>query len=391
MLGGRHIVLGVSGGIAAFKAVYLARRLIERDAEIHVVMTDGATRFVGEQTFAAITGRPVVTSLFGDEMVSPHTELARWADLIVVAPATANVIGAVAHGLSDDALSATILAADVPVVMAPAMHTEMWEQPAVQRNVAALLDDGRIIVGPVEGSLAGGDVGAGRMVEPEVIVEAIGDTLHLPLAGWKVVVSAGGTREAIDPVRYVGNRSSGKMGYAIAEVAAARGAEVTLVTSAHRPVPRGVTAVAVESAADMAEAVWGAMDGADAIVLAAAVADFRPVDAADSKLSRTDGPPQVILEPTSNILTGVVEADTGAFVVGFAAETGSLERAVTKATTYGVDLLVANDVASPGSGFGTDTNAVTLIAPDGAQTPLPLMSKLDVARRLWDEVGERRA
>ncbi len=386
MLRGRRIVLGVAGGIAAFKSVYLARRLIEAGAEVKVVMTAGATEFIGEQTFAAVTGSGPVVSLFGDDLVSPHTELARWAELMVVAPATANVLAQLAHGHAPNAVTATVLAADVPLVLAPAMHTEMWEQPAVQRNVATLQSDGAIIVGPVSGALAGGDTGAGRMVEPEEIVAAIAGAFGQPMAGWKFVVSAGGTREAIDPVRFIGNRSSGKMGYAVAEAALRRGADVTLVSAASLPAPAGVTLIPAESAEDMARVVWDHAAAADVVVMTAAVADFRPAKVAESKLARTDGPPDIVLEPTPNILAGLVERATGATIVGFAAETGSLERAVHKAKTYGVDLLVANDVEEPGSGFGTDTNQVTFITPDGVSDPQPLLTKQEVADRLCERI-----
>ncbi|MDH3500822.1 MAG: bifunctional phosphopantothenoylcysteine decarboxylase/phosphopantothenate--cysteine ligase CoaBC [Acidimicrobiia bacterium] len=386
MLRGRRIVLGVAGGIAAFKAVYLARRLIERGAEVRVVMTAGATKFVGPQSFAAITGTPPITSLFGADLISPHTELARWADCLVIAPATANLIAQVANGHSSNALAATALAADVPVVLAPAMHTEMWEHPAVQRNIATLEKDGVILVGPTSGELAGGDAGVGRMVEPEEIVAATESAFDQSMGGWHVVISAGGTREAIDPVRYIGNRSSGKMGYAIADAASRRGARVTLVTTSTLAPPPNVTVVPVESAEEMAAAIWDITPEADVVVMAAAVADFRPARIADAKLARVDGPPEIRLEPTPNILAGVVERRNRATVVGFAAETGSLDRATGKAMTYGVDLLVANDVAAEGSGFGTETNQVTFIGPDGSQEPQPLVSKADVAEALCDRL-----
>jgi phosphopantothenoylcysteine decarboxylase/phosphopantothenate--cysteine ligase len=384
---GKRIVLGVAGGVAAYKAVYLARRLLEAGAEVQVVMTAGATRFVGEQTFRAITGNPVVTSLFGATTPSPHTELARWCDAIVVAPATANMMSKVAHGQSGDALAATILATDRPVLMAPAMHTEMWEQPATQRNVSILEADGRLLVGPVTGPLAGGDTGAGRMVEPDDIVAALASLFPASLAGVRVLVTAGGTREAIDPVRYIGNRSSGKMGHAIAGEAASRGAEVTLITSARRPAARGVVVVEVESAEQMAQAAWSRADQVDVAILAAAVADFRPKQAADAKIPRTGGVPEIVLEETPNVLRGLVERTAGrARIIGFAAETGSLTRAFDKAKHYGVDLLVANDVSDAESGFGTDTNRVTFISPDGSAEAMELMSKTDVASHLLDRV-----
>ena len=392
-LHGRRLILGISGGIAAYKAVYLARRLVEAGAEVRAVMTAGAVRFVGEQSLAAVTGDRVITTLYGATEVSPHTELAGWAHALVVAPATANVLAKVANGLSDEALTATIAAFEGPVVMAPAMHSEMWRQPAVRRNVQTLKNDGRCLVGPVSGALAGGDTGIGRMVEPEEIVEATAGVFDTSLTGLNVLVTAGGTREAIDPVRYVGNRSSGKMGHALAAEAAARGARVILVTTASGvDMPEPVEIVAVESAEDMAREVWSRTPVIDVAVLAAAVADFRPVDVAGAKLARTAGPPRIVLEPTPNVLAGLVErAGSGVTVVGFAAETGGLDRAVRKAATYGVDFLVANDVTLPGSGFGTDTNQVSIIFPDGRQEVLELMSKRGVAGEIWSRVAALRA
>jgi phosphopantothenoylcysteine decarboxylase/phosphopantothenate--cysteine ligase len=383
---GRRVLLGVTGGVAAYKAAYLCRRLLERGAEVEVVLTPSATAFVGAQTFASLTGRHPVTSLFDSERVSPHTELGRWAELIVIAPCTTNTLAKLANGISGDALSATVAASEAPVFLAPAMHTEMWEAPATQANIRRLTEAGYTVIGPVEGELAGGDRGAGRMVEPDEIVDALAGALGGPLAGRRVVVSAGGTREAIDPVRYIGNRSSGKMGHAIAASARDLGAAVILVTSAPNP-PGGVEVVPVESAHEMAEAVWAASAGADVAVLAAAVADYRPAAPAADKLRRADGPPVVELEPTEDILAGVVAMEARPYVVGFAAEVGSLDGAVTKATTKGVDLLVGNDVAEPDSGFGTDTNRVTFIAPDGTREELPLLSKREVADRLWERIS----
>ena len=357
-------------------------------------MTGGALRFLGEQTMAAITGYPVVTTLFGSDQAgpSPHTELARWADALVVAPATANVVAKVANGLADDALTATVAAFDGPVVLAPAMHTEMWQQPATSRNIRRLEEDGRRLVGPVVGELAAGDSGMGRMAEPDEILAAVAGVFDDSLSGLKVLVTAGGTREAIDPVRYVGNRSSGKMGHEVALEAARRGAEVVLVTTTTPPeMPRSVEVVAAESAEDMAREVWARAPVLDVAVLAAAVADFRPADVAGTKLARSDGPPRIVLEPTPNVLAGLVErVEPGTTVVGFAAETGGVDRAVGKATTYGVDFVVANDVTSPGSGFGTDTNQVTLISAAGEHTPLALMSKRNVAGAIWDQVAALR-
>ena len=391
-LAGRRLVLGISGGIAAYKAVYLARRFVEVGADVRSVMTSGALRFVGEQSLAGVTGRAVVTSLFGGIEVSPHTELAAWADAVVVAPATANVMAKVANGLADDALTTTVAAFDGPVVMAPAMHTEMWEQPATRRAVQLLKNDGRYLVGPVSGALAGGDTGPGRMVEPEEILLAAAAVFDASLSGLTVLVTAGGTREAIDPVRYVGNRSSGKMGHALAMEAARRGARVVLVTAAPTArMPETVEVVEVESAEDMAREVWSRAAMIDVAVLAAAVADFRPVAVAPTKLARADGPPRIVLEPAPNVLAGLVErVGRGTTVVGFAAETGGLDRAVRKAASYSVDFLVANDVTLPGSGFGTDTNQVSIISPDGSRQALALMTKREVAAEIWSRVVDLR-
>jgi phosphopantothenoylcysteine decarboxylase/phosphopantothenate--cysteine ligase len=392
VLRGRRIVLGVTGGIAAYKAAYLARRLVEQGAEVRTVMTDAAIEFLGPQTLAAVTGHHPVVGFFDEDAVSPHTELARWADAIVVAPATASTLSRLAHGLSEDVLAATVLAFAGRVIVAPAMHTEMWEHPATQRNVAALREDGCVIVGPATGSLAGGDEGAGRMVEPDDLVATIESVLagSADLSGWRVLVSAGGTREPIDPVRYIGNRSSGKMGNAIAAEAAQRGAAVTLVTTVAPPAIPGIEVIRVESAAEMAAAVESAVAECDVAVLAAAVADFRPADPAATKLRRLGGVPDLDLEPTPDILAGIAAMSDRPFLVGFAAEVGSIEGAIDKARDKGTDLLVANDVARPGSGFGTDTNQVTLIHCDGSTEEWELLSKSEVARRLWTRVAELR-
>lgn len=391
MLAGRRIVLGITGGVAAYKAAYLARRLIERGAEVRVVMTESATRFIGEATLAAITGRHPVTKLFGDEDVSPHTELAAWADIIVVAPMTAASISRIATGESSNALTATLLATTAPVVIAPAMHTEMWEHEATQANLRILEQRGYTIVEPAEGELAGGDVGIGRLREPEEIVDAVESVLGSgPMSGLTVLVTAGGTREALDPVRYIGNRSSGLMGNAVARAAAARGAFVTLVTTAGNPDISGVKVIEVETADDMAQAAWSVGPQCDIAVMAAAVADFKPSTTAESKLKRADGVPVIELVPTPDVLKGINESDPRPFLVGFAAETGSLDDAHAKAVRKGVDLLVANDVSKDGSGFGSETNEVTLIRPDGTTRELPLLSKDEVAEALWDEVATLR-
>jgi phosphopantothenoylcysteine decarboxylase / phosphopantothenate---cysteine ligase len=389
MLDGRRVVLGVTGGVGAFKAAYLARRLVEAGATVRAVMTSSARHFLGEQTLAAITGTHPQVDFFGSDSVSPHTDLARWAECIVVAPATAATMARLANGQSDDLLSATVIAFTGPVIVAPAMHTEMWEHPATRRNVATLRSDGVVLVGPVSGALAGGDTGEGRLAEPEQIVEAVATALGAgSMAGMAVLVSAGGTREPIDPVRYVGNRSSGKMGNAIALEAARRGARVVLVTT--KPAPRhpALEVIDVETAGEMAEAVWERAADVDVAVLAAAVADFAPAQAAADKVRRTDGPPEIELVPTPDILAGVAAMEKRPFLVGFAAETGSTGGAAAKASSKGVDLLVANDVTAAGSGFGSETNQVTLLLPDGTADEWPTMLKQEVASRLWDRIIE---
>ncbi len=386
-LSGRRIVLVVTGGVAAYKSAYLARLLVEGEAEVRVVITEEATNFIGPTTFAAITGQPVVRSLFSSGQVSPHTELGRWAEAIIVAPATAATLARLALGISEEAASATLLASTAPVLLAPAMHTEMWENPATQRNLALLRQDGRSVVGPETGALAGGDEGIGRMAEPEVIVEALIDLLAGPLSGLTVLVTAGGTREAIDPVRFLGNRSSGKMGHAIADEAARRGARVHLVTAADRRSHPAVDLIRVESAQEMAEAV-DKLD-VDIAIMAAAVADFRPKDPRGSKLSRSEGPPDIALEPTPDILSAVLSRSKRPFVVGFSAETSNVSRAVEKALRKGSDLTVANDVDEPGAGFGVDTNRVSIISAEGDVEEWPLLSKDEVAARLWDLIQSR--
>jgi phosphopantothenoylcysteine decarboxylase/phosphopantothenate--cysteine ligase len=396
-LNGRRIVLAVTGGVAAYKSAFLCRRLIEAGAEVRVVMTDEAVNFIGPTTFASLTGKPVIRSLFSSDLVSPHTDLGRWADAVVVAPATAATLSRLVTGLSEEPVSATLLATRSPVLLAPAMHTEMWEHPATVRNITQLRDDGHHFVGPSSGTLAGGDEGMGRMAEPEEIVAALDDLFGgaspaLSLSGLKVLVTAGGTREAIDPVRYIGNRSSGKMGHAVADEAARRGADVVLVTTAERPSHPAVKVVRVESAQEMADAASGV--DADVAVMAAAVADFRPAGPSEEKLARTDGPPEVHLEKTPDVLASVVARRPRPFVVGFAAETGTsdqtwLERATGKAAAKMVDLLVANDVTEPGAGFGVDTNHVAIVFPDGRVDDWEMAPKTEVARRLWDLISNQ--
>ncbi len=394
MIVGRRIVLGVSGGIAAYKAIEVCRRLVDAGAHVVPVMTRGATRFVGETTFSALASEPVHTSLFSDRDPIPHTRLGQAADLVVVVPATARVIGAYAAGISSDLLTATLIATEAPVVVCPAMHTEMWRHPAVQENIATLRRRGVHVVPPEEGRLAGGDVGAGRLASPEAIVAEVERVLTAgrDLAGLHVLVTAGGTREPIDPVRFIGNRSSGKQGHALAAEAAARGAKVTLVTTVGLAVPAGVDAVRVETAAEMADAVGAVAPGADVVIMAAAVADFRPVRVAERKIKKTGGPPEVVLERTADILAGLgSRKPPGQTLVGFAAETHDLrQNAASKLVDKGADLIVANDVTAAGAGFEHDTNRVVIMYADGAEREVPLADKRAVARAVLDAVLERR-
>lgn len=383
-LRGRRLVLAVTGGVAAYKSAYLARLLVESGAEVRVILSESALEFVGPQTFAAITGSQPHTGLFGEDEVSPHTGLARWASLIVVAPATAATIARIANGLSTDLVSATLLASTSPVLMAPAMHTEMWEHPATQRNIETLRIDGYHFIGPESGALAGGDIGTGRVSEPDAVFSRVEQILSPPGPSLRVLVTAGGTREPVDPVRYLGNRSTGKMGHAIANEAARRGMDVTLVTTSDLPVLPTIKVVSVESAQEMLDAVGGI--DTDIAVMAAAVADFRPTNPSRSKLARSEGLDSIALEPTPDILSSVVDRDPVPFVVGFAAETGDLDRAVEKARSKKVDLLVYNDVSEPGSGFGTDTNRVVIIDRDGTTDEWPVLSKDEVAARLIERV-----
>lgn len=389
MIGGRRVLLAVSGGVAAYKSAYLARRLVESGAEVRVILTESAREFVGAQTFAAITGSQPQTGLFGQSSVSPHTELARWAELIVVAPATAATLSRLAHGLSDDLLSATLLASEAPVLLAPAMHTEMWQHAATQRNVETLRGDGHHFIGPESGDLAGGDVGIGRVAEPDEVIATIVSLLTPSGGSKRFLVTAGGTREPVDPVRYLGNRSSGKMGHAIANEAARRGMDVTLVTSSHLPVLPSIKVISVETAREMLEAVAGV--DTDVAVMAAAVADFRPTNPSGTKLARSEGLDSIDLEPNPDILASVVARAAAPFVVGFAAETGDVSRAIEKAKAKKVDLLVYNDVSEPGSGFGTDTNRVVVIDRSGNTDEWPVMSKDGVAAKLVDRIMDELA
>lgn len=398
-LAGKRIVLGVSGGIAAYKAVEICRRLMDEGAHVIPVLTKGATRFVGRTTFDALASERVQMSLFDEDDPIPHTTLGQTADCVLVAPATARVIGAYAAGISSDLLTATLIATRAPVVVCPAMHTEMWEHPAVANNIATLVERGVHIVGPESGRLAGGDEGAGRLSSPADIVAAVSRVLDVgekrsDMAGLSVVVTAGGTREPIDPVRYIGNHSSGKQGYAFAEEAAGRGASVTVVTTVDRPgslsatVASGVTVVRVDTAEEMATATADAAKEADVVIMAAAVADFRPVDPAGVKLKKRDGVPAIELEPTPDILASLgASKPEGQILIGFAAETCDVaDNAAAKLNGKGADYIVANDVTAENAGFAHDTNEVLVLASDGRAHSVGLRSKRQVAQAVLDLV-----
>ncbi len=388
------ILLGVTGGIAAYKAADLARQFVMRGFVVKVVMTEHATRLVGPATFRAITGNPVATSMFAQGAAPvQHISLAREADLVVVAPATANVLAKMANGLADDLLSTVLLATRAPVLVAPAMNPDMYRHPAAQANLEELRRRGIGVVGPESGPVACGEAGEGRMSEPARILEAALEVLGLRgrLSGWKVLVTAGGTREAIDPVRYIGNRSSGKMGYALASAARRMGAQVTLISGpTHLEAPRGVELIAVETAEEMWNEVNARAPQHAAVVMAAAVADFTPVAKGGEKI-RKKGREGLTLElvSTRDIL-GQLGKDKkrGQVLVGFAAETGEVvDRAREKLHDKGADMMVANDVALPGSGFDAENNRAVLLFADGRIVELDLMPKAELAVRIWEETA----
>jgi phosphopantothenoylcysteine decarboxylase / phosphopantothenate---cysteine ligase len=390
VLSGKRILLGVSGSIAAYKAADLASRLTKAGARVDAILTAAALRFITPLTFQSLTGRPAPASLWSEEAHVLHVGLADGADLLVVAPATADVLAKLAHGLADDLLSVTALAARCPLLVAPAMDAGMFEHPAVQANLATLGARGATVIGPADGRMASGLEGRGRMLEPEEILGHVrlAAGRNGPLAGRRVVVTAGGTQEPIDPVRVVANRSSGKQGFAVAQAALDRGAAVTLVAApCALATPVGALRIDVSTAQEMADAVLESCAGADALVMAAAVADFRPARPAARKLKKEAGLPAVELERTTDILAVVTEARARpACVVGFAAETGDLlANARKKLKEKRLSLIIANDVTQPGGGFGSDTNRVTLIDAAGAQE-LPLLSKAEVAGKILDRV-----
>ena len=386
-----RVVLGVCGGIAAYKAVEVCRRLVDAGVHVAPILTDDAQRFIGALTFSALASEPAHTSLFDGPDPIPHTRLGQSADLVVVAPATAKLLGKYAAGISDDLLTATLLATRAPVLVCPAMHTEMWENAAVQENVATLRRRGVHVLDPEEGRLAGGDIGAGRLSDPVRIADTALALLagNHALTGRTVVVTAGGTREALDPVRYVGNRSSGKMGHALANVAARRGAHVVLVTTANLPATPGVEVVRVESAQEMHDAVMTRSVQADVVIMAAAVADFRPKAPSPQKIKKADGVPDLLLEPTTDILAALGRAKRpGQVVVGFAAETERLrENAAAKLAGKRVDLMVANDVSTSDAGFEVDTNRALLLGADGCADQTALLTKEQLAGLVLEKVA----
>ncbi len=391
-LAGRRVLLGVTGGIAAYKAAYLLRLLTSAGATVQVVMTRGATHFVGEATFAALSGRPVRTDVFEDPSRVVHVRMAHQADIAVVAPATANVIAKLAFGIADDMLTSTLLEARCPFVLAPAMHTGMYENEATQTNIRELERRGATFVGPVSGSLAAGDEGPGRMAEPEEILAAMEAVLSegRDLAGRRILVTAGPTHEPIDPVRFIGNRSSGKMGYAIAEEARARGADVVLVRGpVSLPEPDGMRVVRVETAQEMRDAVMAEAGEVDAVIKAAAVADFRPSEQADHKLKKESGIPEIRLERTPDVLRELGDLPERPVLVGFAAETNDLEEAGRrKLTEKRLDLIVVNEVGREGTGFGSDTNDAMILSATGDDQPLRSWTKRELANAILDRVAK---
>ncbi len=398
MIEGNRILLGVTGGIAAYKAAFLASRLTQAGAQVDVIMTAGAVRFVAPLTFQGVTGRPVHSDVFGslaDGRIA-HVNLAKDADLLIIAPLTAHTLARLAHGLADDLLAVTALACTAPLLLAPAMEEHMWQHPATQANLETLRQRGAFIVGPLSGHLASGASGIGRMVEPD---ELLGAARYLlgrrgPLTGRRVVITAGGTHEALDPVRFIGNRSSGKMGVALAEAALDLGAAVVLI---HGPLavalPWGVEAVAVESAQQMCDAVLAQQPTTDVLIGSAAVADFRPAAVAEQKIKKQPGGGGLTIELVRNPdILAVVAAQRAvsgrpSVTVGFAAETENLHaNARAKLAAKGLNLIVANDVTASDAGFGVDTNRVTLLTADGPPEALPLMSKAAVAAQIMQRV-----
>src|SRR6266852_2812042 len=395
-LKGLRLALLVAGGIAAYKIVDLASALTQAGAQVRVAMTASATRFVGAPSFQGVTGNPVLTGLWSaDGSPEPHVTLGDWAQLILLAPAPANIIGRVASGRSDDIVTATLLASRCPIVVAPAMNDAMWSKRAVQENIAALRRRGVVVVEPESGHLASGHVGAGRLANASALMKAMADAVRstYDLAGRRVVVTAGGTREPIDQVRYISNYSSGKMGFAIAAAAADRGARVTLVSTATHPAHHGIDMKPVETADEMMKVLRRELAGADVLVMAAAVADFRPARTEDRKIRREESPRLTIaLEPIQDIVAalGNEKEARGVFRVGFAAEGSDLEtKALEKMKKKGLQAIVANDISRKDIAFGSDFNEGVMLFADGAREDLPRMTKREMADRILDLVHPR--
>lgn len=392
---GKKVLIGVSGGIAVYKAVALCSKLVQAGAHVRVIMTESATKFVTPLTFQVMSRSRVATDTFAEEepSVVAHIDWADWADLVIVAPATANVIAKMAHGIADDMLTTTLLATQAPVVVAPAMNVHMYDHPAVKANIAALQARGVSFIEPGEGQLACGYVGKGRLAEPEQMFAWIVErfTMNRPLAGKRVLVTAGGTFERIDPVRFIGNDSSGKMGLAIASAAVHMGAAVTLVAANVKlPMPSGVDIVHVISAQDMHDAVMERFDEMDIVIKAAAVADYRPVQRAEQKLKKTDDRLVIELERTEDILYRLGQRKGRQFLVGFAAETNDVAaNAADKLRRKNCDLLIANDVSKPGIGFGADDNAALVFGPEGLLCEYEAMPKRALADALLRLIVQR--
>jgi phosphopantothenoylcysteine decarboxylase/phosphopantothenate--cysteine ligase len=390
-LNNKRIVLGVTGSIACYKAADLASKLVQNGALVDVILTSAATQFVSELTFRSLTHRPVFTNLYSPEsdLSINHVALAETADVIIVAPATANTIAKIANGISDDVLTTTILATKAPIIMAPAMDANMFDNPATQTNVTTLITRGIFVAGPADGRLASGLIGKGRMLEPSDIISSANMILGKDgdLSGKKIVVSAGGTEEAIDPVRNITNRSSGKMGFAIAEAARDRGAIVSLVAAPNAlPKPVGILVTNIQSAEEMKKVVETECDGADALIMAAAVADWRPLKQLDSKAKKSASDTWSLKLVKNPDIIGSIKSDN-LIKVGFAAESENLiENGKSKVQSKNLDFIVANDITAKDSGFSVDTNKVTIIHANGKIESLPLMSKYDVAHSILDRV-----
>jgi phosphopantothenoylcysteine decarboxylase/phosphopantothenate--cysteine ligase len=387
----KNIILGVSGGIAAYKSVELLRLLVKQGANVRVIMTENAQWFVGPLTFEALSAQPVCTDLFekNDDVSIRHIQWAEAADAVVIAPATANIIGKLSSGIADDALSTFLLAVTCPVIVCPSMNTHMFESRAVQRNLETLRADGHFIVAPESGTLACGTTGPGRLPEPEDIVDRIAYYLSTKdLKDKKILVTSGPTREPVDPVRFISNPSSGKMGFAVARAAEYRGGAVTLITGpTHLPDPNNVKVIRIQTAREMARAVFENVEHSDIIIKTAAVSDYRPKDPATQKIKKEKGELVLYLERTQDILKEIGRRKKDQILVGFAAETENLEQhAETKRVEKNLDIIVGNIIGEPSSGFGADTNKVTLFYKDGTQEPLPVMGKDAVAHILLDRI-----